>query len=87
MRTDPLGDTDFDGLIDLSDLNSVRNNFSFGRALGDVDGSGAVDLDDLNHVRNNFGFVSPGSAPVPEPGAWVLAVVAMGLFGVFAARQ
>ncbi len=54
------GDTNGDGLVDLVDLNNVRNNFG-GVGLGDTDGNGTVDLDDLNAVRNNFGA---GPAPV-----------------------
>lgn len=54
------GDTNGDGLVDLVDLNNVRNNFG-GVGLGDTDGNGVVDLDDLNAVRNNFGA---GPAPV-----------------------
>jgi ELWxxDGT repeat protein len=48
------GDTNFDGNVDLEDLNNVRNHFG-GTGLGDADGDGDVDLDDLNAVRNHFG--------------------------------
>jgi hypothetical protein len=54
------GDTNDDGVVDLTDLNNVRNNFG-GTGLGDTDGNGVVDLNDLNAVRNNFG----ASAPAP----------------------
>lgn len=53
------GDTNGDGIVDLVDLNNVRNNFG-GEGLGDTDGNGVVDLEDLNAVRNNF-----GAAPAP----------------------
>lgn len=58
----PAGDTNFDGEIDLEDLNNVRNHFG-GTGLGDADGDGDVDLDDLNAVRNHF-----GGAPAPVVG-------------------
>lgn len=48
------GDSNFDGVVDLVDLNNVRNNFG-GAGLGDANGDGFVDLEDLNAVRNNFG--------------------------------
>lgn len=55
--TPPPGDTNFDGLVDLTDLNNVRNNF--GRTgnsfAGDVTGDELVGLEDLNEVRNHFG--------------------------------
>ena len=57
-------DTDFNGRIDLSDLNAVRNNFgAAGPDVdcrdGDVDGNNVVGISDLNAVRNNFGAVAP----------------------------
>lgn len=49
---------DLDGVVDLDDLNTVRNNFGSadGWALGNFDWDTTVDLDDLNIVRNNFGM-------------------------------
>jgi ELWxxDGT repeat protein len=50
------GDTNFDGEVNLEDLNNVRNHFGkSGGALGDANGDGSVDLADLNAVRNHFG--------------------------------
>jgi len=48
------GDTNFDGQVDLSDLNNVRNRFGES-GHGDADADGDIDLDDLNAVRNFFG--------------------------------
>jgi len=69
------GDTNDDGVVDLVDLNNVRNNFGAtgDPVLGDTDPfDGDVDLYDLNQVRNNFGRVYP--TPAPEPGTLVLAL-------------
>lgn len=66
------GDTDFDGDVDLSDLNLVRNNFGL-YAAGDASLNGLVDLDDLNLVRNSFG--TSISQPVPEPSSVVLLLM------------
>jgi len=72
------GDTaPFDGQVDISDLNAVRNNFgATGDAIvGDTyPFNGAVDIADLNAVRNNFGTSLPGR-PVPEPAAARLAIL------------
>jgi uncharacterized repeat protein (TIGR01451 family) len=60
------GDTfPFDGVVDLSDLNRVRNNFgATGAAVeGDANGDGSVDLADLNLVRNNFGAGAVPQSP------------------------
>lgn len=70
------GDTaPFDGVVDLTDLNAVRNNFgASGEGIpGDTyPQDGIVDLTDLNAVRNNFG-ATQGTLSVPEPQAILLA--------------
>ena len=74
------GDTNGDRLVDIDDLNNVRNNFG---AAGPDDGSlagdaypfdGLVNIDDLNAVRNHFGAAA---AAVPEPGGFALALVGL----------
>jgi len=75
---DVPGDTNGDGVVDLNDLNNVRNNFGAtgNPILGDTAPfDGIVDLDDLNAVRNNFG--GSGAQPVPEPGTFGLALMAL----------
>ena len=68
------GDTNFDGQVDIKDLNNVRNNFGTGgpAVLGDTNGDGKINIEDLNMVRNNFGA---GVNPAPEPGSFVLAAI------------
>jgi hypothetical protein len=58
LRGPLLGDTNNDSVVDIVDLNNVRNNFG-GDGLGDTDGNGVVNIIDLNNVRNNFGAVGP----------------------------
>lgn len=73
-----VGDTNGDDVVNLVDLNNVRNNFG---AVGeDVIGDaypadGVVDLEDLNAVRNNFGRALRAS--VPEPSTAILAISAV----------
>lgn len=71
------GDTNRDGLVDLTDLNNVRNAFgeSASPILGDTNFDCGVDLADLNAVRNNFGSTS--SVPVPEPSNCLLILTTM----------
>jgi hypothetical protein len=78
----PLGDTNGDGVVDIVDLNNVRNNFG-ASGLGDTNNDGTVDITDLNNVRNNFGAVA-GSA-VPEPASLLLALCAG--IGALASRR
>ena len=65
------GDANYDGRVDLDDLNLVRNNFG-GWGEGNADFACGVGLDDLNAVRNNFGAAIP--APVPEPGSAAILI-------------
>lgn len=81
------GDTNADGVVDLTDLNNVRNHFG-GSGLGDANGDGSVDLQDLNLVRNYFGAdatVSGGT--VPEPATWHLALLTMAIVLSMRARR
>lgn len=62
LSGDCAGDANYDGVIELRDLSTLRGNF--GRAVfpgspGDFDGSGAIDLPDLNALLGAFGAVCP----------------------------
>jgi hypothetical protein len=75
----PEGDVDSNWVVDLEDLNYVRNNF----------GSEGIDLDLLNEVRNTFGLGTFSLSlddphvhevrgnPVPEPDAIQIAFYAI----------
>ncbi|MDZ4782918.1 MAG: hypothetical protein SGJ19_21930 [Planctomycetia bacterium] len=70
---DPVaGDTNQDGVVNIVDLNNVRNNFG-GAGLGDANGDDLVNIEDLNAVRNNFG--AGDVQPVPEPMTLALCVI------------
>jgi subtilase-type serine protease len=80
---DVPGDTNADGVVDLEDLNNVRNNFggTGNPVLGDTSPfDGVVDLEDLNAVRNNFG--AGGSQSVPEPSTWAMLAIGLTAFAV-----
>jgi hypothetical protein len=71
------GDTNADGVVDITDLNNVRNNLaaSGNPVLGDTDPfDGTVGLYDLNQVYNNFGRnYNPTAVPEPATAGLVLA--------------
>jgi hypothetical protein len=74
----PSGDTNRDGVVDLADLNAVRNMFGV-HGPSDMSGDTApydavVDLNDLNRVRNDFGM---SSNPIPEPSTLTVALLGM----------
>lgn len=69
-----VGDTNDDGIVDITDLNNVRNNFG-GTGLGDTDWDNDVDIVDLNNVRNNFGtnFSTFRALPPPPNGLMMMS--------------
>lgn len=75
------GDTNGDGVVDLIDLNNVRNNFG-GTGTGDTNDDGIVDLVDLNAVRNNFG--ASGSPAIELAGRTVPSRQAEAVDALFA---
>jgi hypothetical protein len=76
------GDTNADGIVDIDDLNDVRNFFgATGRANGTLAGDafpydGVVNIEDLNAIRNNFGAARLSA---PEPPALLLALAAIAI--------
>lgn len=54
-----VGDINFDGQVDLQDLNLVLANFGDETFCGDTNGDGTVGLDDLNSVLAQFGSDCP----------------------------
>lgn len=70
------GDTNGDRVVDLVDLNNVRNNFGAAGegVLGDTNNDRLVDLTDLNSVRNNFGVAA---SPVAEPTGMALGIISV----------
>jgi len=74
-----VGDTNGDGIVDIVDLNNVRNNFGSqgDPVLGDTSPfDGVVDITDLNNVRNNFGAGPVGNS-VPEASSAALMLVGL----------
>lgn len=75
----PLGDTNGDGVVNLTDLFNVQNNFGAASppAVGDTDGNGTIDLTDLFNVQNNFGAGASSAVAVPEPASALVALLAV----------
>ena len=60
-----LGDANFDGTVDIGDLNIVLSNFFSGNPVtwsqGDFNADGVVDISDLDNVLSNFFNSAPPS--------------------------
>jgi hypothetical protein len=64
------GDANRDGIVNILDLNAVRNDLGLQKnGLGaDANRNGVIDIADLNAVRNHFG---EGVVNAPEPATWL----------------
>jgi autotransporter-associated beta strand protein len=79
------GDSDLDGSVNGTDLNTVLSNYNLAGAWsqGDFDYSGTVDGADLNIVLSNYNQSLSMTGPaVPEPGT--LGMLALGAAGILA---
>jgi hypothetical protein len=81
------GDTNNDRLVNVVDLNNVRNNFGSASLdiLGDTNNDDKVDIADLNAVRNNFG--EGAAIAVPEPAGVAIAMMGLVSAALIANRQ
>jgi PEP-CTERM motif len=71
------GDVNFDGVVNIFDINLVSSNWNTGGPTGDANHDGVVDIFDVNLISANW---RPGGAqPVPEPSTVVL--LALGCTG------
>lgn len=79
-KTFVLGDLDFDGDVDSTDLGALLNNFNDASGLGYTSGNlnddTLVNSSDLGVLLNNFNFTSAAASAVPEPGAMSLVGIA-----------
>ncbi len=84
-----IGDGNLDGLVSFDDYVGMDNAFfglieNLGWATGDINFDGVINFDDYTVVDQAFFFQgaplageASGVAAVPEPGAWLLAVLAL----------
>lgn len=81
LTTGPVvnGDFDGDGDVDGADFVVWQTNFptTSGATAGDADGDDDVDGADFAVWQDSFPGSGGGASPVPEPGAYLLAVMAL----------
>ena len=80
------GDADGDKDVDITDFNTLSQNFAPSGApgadwtTGDFDLDGDIDITDFNSLSSNFspgGYGGDGPSQVPEPASWCLALLAL----------
>ncbi len=69
------GDVNFDGVVDIFDVNVVSAYWGNTGRAGDANGDGVVDIFDVNLVSSHWGATG-GAAAVPEPTSVTLAGIA-----------
>lgn len=73
------GDVNFDGMVNIFDINLVSAHWSESGPAGDANRDGVVNIFDINLI--SFNWTSPGvAAPVPEPTS--LTLLSLGALGV-----
>jgi autotransporter-associated beta strand protein len=92
-----IGDYNGDNVVDAADYTRWRDNLGgLGSTLlnrDPVNGTGVVAQADYDSWKANFGATFPGaggglgSAAVPEPASWLVAVIAVMLGGMFRRRS
>jgi hypothetical protein len=74
-----LGDVNFDGVVDIFDINFVSSNWNTAGPDGDANGDKVVDIFDINLISSHWNQMAAGSATgtaVPEPASWLLMSLA-----------
>lgn len=80
------GDVNFDGVVNIFDINLVSSHWNEGGPAGDANGDAVVNIFDINLISSHWNESVPGSATaVPEPASYVLA--GMALVGLFVMRR
>jgi hypothetical protein len=72
----PPGDVNFDGVVNIFDVNLVSAHWGEAGPAGDANEDGVVDIFDVNLISANWTAI--GVTAVPEPSTLVLAALALG---------
>jgi PEP-CTERM motif/Dockerin type I domain len=75
--TYPPGDVNFDGVVNIFDINLVSANWNGPGPAGDANFDGIVNIFDINLISANWGAGSSALA-VPEPSSFVLLMLGLG---------
>ena len=77
------GDVNFDGVVNIFDINTVSSNWGQGPE-GDANGDLVVNIFDINMISSNWGAMrAPDSATsVPEPSTLLIAAVGLAAIGL-----
>jgi Concanavalin A-like lectin/glucanases superfamily/Dockerin type I domain len=67
------GDVNFDGVVNIFDVNVVSAHWNEAGPAGDANSDGVVDIFDINLISSHW--TAGGSAAVPEPASFLLAAM------------
>ena len=73
------GDVNFDGVVDIFDINLLSAHWGETGSAGDANGDMILDIFDINMISSNWtptGGAGSAATAVPEPATWLLTIVA-----------
>ena len=79
------GDVNFDGLVNIFDINLVSSNWGTAGPTGDANGDMIVNIFDINLISSNWSPGPGAGTAVPEPATLAMALTA--LCGLVAFRR
>jgi len=83
--TYPPGDVNFDGTVNIFDINLVSSNWNTAGPAGDANSDGIVNIFDINLISSNWGV--SGAIAVPEPSSFVLLALGVGALACWRRRR
>lgn len=79
FMSSPPGDVNYDGLVDIFDVNLVSTHWGETGPIADANGDMEVDIFDINLISANWTAGGGSATAVPEPAALTLAASGVGL--------
>jgi hypothetical protein len=77
-----LGDVNFDGVVDIFDVNLVSAHWGEAGPTADANGDGTVDIFDVNLISAHW--TPSGASAVPEPSTISMAIAGLAALGLTA---
>lgn len=79
----PAGDVNFDGTVNIFDINLVSSHWNTAGPYGDANADGEVNIFDINLISAHWGeTITVGGTLAPEPGSLAMVLLGAALLAV-----